>query len=142
MPESGVPQPRIFLRVCRQAHWSSNLGVEDVEPAWAPVDLGEQTTRLVMNPHHSSPYVHLKPHLIELANTDYTRSEAGNVICICEGVMLPVLAGEEDGAPAFDVDDGSVSEAHRAGDVLVEVGEDTTTSDHMVRGASVQDPSP
>jgi hypothetical protein len=41
MPESGVPKPRILLRVRRQAHWPCNVGVEHVEPAWAPVNFGE-----------------------------------------------------------------------------------------------------
>jgi len=107
MPIASVPEPEILHRVRSQAHGPCDLGVEDVQTAWAAVDLGEQAALLVVNPHDSAFDKHLKTNLVELPNTDDVGGQSWYVVGIGERAVLPILAREEDCAAPFNFGDGA-----------------------------------
>lgn len=55
--------------------------------------------------------------------------------------MLTSLGHEDDGADALDLDGGRVLELDGATDVLVQLGEDISSPNHVVHGAAVEVPA-
>ena len=76
-----------------------------------------------------------------MAATDDVGGEAGNVIGVGEGAMLPVLATEEDGAAALNSHHRPVAESYGSGDASVKVEEGFSASRHVVGGSGVENPS-
>ena len=108
--ESGMPGPRRIIGARGQADWACNVDVEHVRPAWAPRDLGEQAAFLIPDPHQAILHEHLVAAFVELADGDDVGGEARQEVDVGERLVLPVLAGEEDGAAALDLRYGAVAE--------------------------------
>jgi len=142
MAEPGVPYPGFFLSARRQAHRLCYVDVEHIQASWAAVDLGQQPALLVAHSHDPTLNQHLVVGLVQLTDGDNIRGEAGKVVDIVDGAMLPRLAGEKDGADSLDARYGAVAEPHGTSDAGVDVGERGPCPRHVVRCARVQDPSP
>jgi hypothetical protein len=141
MPIAGVPEPRIFLGVRSVADWLCDVNAEHVEPAWIPVDLGEETPLFITNLHHSVLHQDLVTGFVKLPDGDDVGRESRQVVDVREGSMFPGFASEEHGPDPFDPSDRAIPEPHRAGDAAVKVGEGSPRPRHVVGGSSVQNPS-
>ena len=54
--ESGMPQPRVFVSVRCQAHWTCKVDVERVQAPDAPGHSRQQTHLLITDAHHTPPF--------------------------------------------------------------------------------------
>jgi hypothetical protein len=68
MPIAGVLEPRIFFGMGSVAYRACDVDVEHVQPACIPVDLGEEASLFITDPHHSVLDQDLVSGFIELAN--------------------------------------------------------------------------
>ena len=71
----------------------------------------------------------------------YVRLEPRDEVDAGEGVVLSILAVEDDGAAPLYSHHRSVTEMDGSMDVGVELGEDAPLPGHVVRGPSIQNPS-
>jgi hypothetical protein len=63
-----------------------------------------------------------------------------NVVSVGKGLVLSILACEEDGVAALDLHNRAITEAYRADDAGVEIREDLLDTGHVVGGPCVEDP--
>jgi hypothetical protein len=76
------------------------------------MNLGPLPHLLIVNPHHSPLDVDQEPVLPSCSND--VGGEARYVVGVGKGVVLPVLAREQDGTTSLDLDDRAVTESHHA----------------------------
>lgn len=83
----------------------------------------------------------LASHLRELAEADDVRRKPRNEVRPSQGMMLPILAGEDEGPASLDLHHRSIPEADGPMDLVVELEEGCARTGHVVRGPTVKYPS-
>ena len=111
---------------------------KSVEAVPTALHLGEQLALAVPDP--AAVDQHLAATLVQLANADDVALKLGDVVHICQCLVLTGLALEHDRAAPPDVDAGVVAELHRADDAGVELEEGLALPDHVVARTGVQVP--
>jgi hypothetical protein len=142
VPVAGVPLPDRLGCMRREAHRTPDHQIQVVEVRVVPSDLGEEDAVLVEDAQDAADDVDMAARLVKLADAEDARLQSGNIVHPGERVVLPVLAGEDDGSLALDVGDGAVAELDGAVDLSVELGKDLLETCHVVRGSGVEHPSP
>jgi hypothetical protein len=141
MSITSMPQPACICAPRRETHQLSNVGLQVVQPRRFSLDLREQLVVLIKDPQHAMVDVNATPYLIELAETNDARPQPQNEVYSGEGTVTSILVGEDEGALAFNLGDGTVTELDRAPDLEIDLGKDVPRTSHMVGCAGVEDPS-
>jgi hypothetical protein len=123
VPKPGMPDPRRFAGVCKEAYWLDDFemsGVELVPFSW-PLD----DNLIYTIAHHHVPVLDVgwAPDFIELPNAHNVAADARNPIYIHEHAMLPTSRCEEHGAMALDVQEGAITKLDGPGHPVVHVRE-------------------
>jgi hypothetical protein len=108
-----MPTPSTFFPLNRQAHRLHNVDIEHVQPIFSTIDLHQQSSARLADAHHAPPPdVDVVAHLVELPHTHDICREPRNVVDIIEGLVLTILAQEQNRTSALDSCHGVISEAH------------------------------
>jgi hypothetical protein len=78
--------------------------------------------------------------LIELPNADEVALQARDEVGACQSLLLAARGGEDDRALALNGHQQTIGKADRAGDALVELGENILPASHVVRCAGIEVP--
>ena len=107
---------------------------------WRSLYLVEETTLPVAHAQDTILDQHLAATLVELAQADYVRAQARDVVHPRDRPMLAGLARQQNFSPTVDGDDGAITKLDAAADGRVELGKDCTITGHVVGRACVQIP--
>jgi hypothetical protein len=140
VPVPGVPAPGRLFAPRRQAHGATNVLLQDVEASRRSPDLDQQLLPLIEDPKKAGVDVHPAAGLIHLAEAEDVRRKTGNVVHPRQHAVFTTLAREEDGVVPFNLDDGAITEADRAADVRVELGQCSSGVSHVICVPGVEHP--
>jgi hypothetical protein len=140
MAEPGVPPPRGFISLCREADVLLYLQLQDVEVVGSARHSSEHSLVLIADLQEPILDVDSTATLLELPKANNISLELWDEVDIGEPPVLTAFVDEEYGATPLDLDDGSIPKLDRATNPKVKLRECGPRPDHVVGSPCIKDP--